>query len=571
LNGGPASGVAEPARPVSAEVGATASAVTPRRFLGRTLSLARWQEYDRLLHAAKELGWAPLSLESWIAAGGVGGRVLILRHDVDQHPATALRMAQIEAEHGVNATWYFRWRTASPVAIRAIRELGGEVGFHYETLTRLALERRLTAEQIDEELLASARIELAREVGAFEFCFGAIRSICAHGDTRVPGVSNQVLVHGEDPSRFGINFDANEAVSRHRLAVWMTDRSIAEGRWKDGMDPIVVLRESTSPVLCLTHPNNWCSGPSLWSDRLKSWLLPTPQPTKGRWKFALRTGSDRSPHEVPLRPSPPALVARPRLRVAPPVRSFAPIAQSLRREILRHYYDLGEHLVSSQGIRTLETNAGLAESRVASLEHVLRQARVLSVRGLDVIDLGCGFGALSLVLAARGARVTALDPNEVRQRVGARVAEEHGLAIQWRAGRMDDRDLGRKRFDIALMNNSLCYVVDRAARGRALAATLTALRPGGVLVIRNPSRLRLRDQFTGLPFVGMLPPRLADAVGRLLGKNRSHVRLLTTGGALRELRRAGFVSVQSIAPHGRSRLIARFGAYQHLVARRPPS
>jgi SAM-dependent methyltransferase len=141
--------------------------------------------------------------------------------------------------------------------------------------------------------------------------------------------------------------------------------------------------------------------------------------------------------------------------------------------------------------------------------------------------------------------------------------------IEWRVGGMDTSDLGRERFDIALMNNSLCYVVEHAARREALARALAALRPGGVLVIRNPSRLRLRDQFTGLPFVGMLPPQVGDAIGRLLRKNRSHVRLLTTGAALRELREAGFVAVQSIPPEGRSRITARFSAYQHLVARRP--
>ena len=46
MNDGPVSGVAEPARPgsrpVSGEVAAAPSGVAPRRFLGRTLSMARW-------------------------------------------------------------------------------------------------------------------------------------------------------------------------------------------------------------------------------------------------------------------------------------------------------------------------------------------------------------------------------------------------------------------------------------------------------------------------------------------------------------------------------------------------
>jgi 2-polyprenyl-3-methyl-5-hydroxy-6-metoxy-1,4-benzoquinol methylase len=191
------------------------------------------------------------------------------------------------------------------------------------------------------------------------------------------------------------------------------------------------------------------------------------------------------------------------------------------------------------------------------------------LRDRDVIDLGCGFGALALVFAVRGARVTALDPNAPRLNVGAQVADLHGLAVGWKVGGMEATDLGHMRYDIAFMNNSFCYLVAAAKRERALARALEALRPGGVLVVRDPSRLRLRDQFTGLPLLGMLPPPLARTVSRVLGRSRSDVRLRSKAVARRELREAGFVDVQTVAPPGRSRLAASFAAYHHLVARRP--
>jgi SAM-dependent methyltransferase len=136
-------------------------------------------------------------------------------------------------------------------------------------------------------------------------------------------------------------------------------------------------------------------------------------------------------------------------------------------------------------------------------------------------------------------------------------------------GGMDSVDAGESRFDIAIMNNSFCYLVSRARRRRALANMMRALRPGGVLVVRNPSRVRLRDQFTGLPLIGVLPPALAQRAGHVLGRNRSNVRLQTVAGARRELRRAGFVAVQSVTAPGVSRPAAPFTAYHHLVARRP--
>jgi 2-polyprenyl-3-methyl-5-hydroxy-6-metoxy-1,4-benzoquinol methylase len=242
---------------------------------------------------------------------------------------------------------------------------------------------------------------------------------------------------------------------------------------------------------------------------------------------------------------------------------------SLRREILRHYYDSGRSLTSEAGLRTLETNSGLAEVRASTLEQVLTCAHLSSLRGRKLLDLGCGFGALALVFATRGAQVTALDPNSDRLEVGARVAAEHGLGIAWRVGEMGTTPLGREEFEVVIMNNSFCYVVELSARRAALQNVWRALAPGGVLVIRSPNRVRLQDQFTRLPLVGLLPPAGAATLSRALGRNRSHVRLLSNVAARRELRRAGFVAVESVEPTERGRLLAPFASYQHLIARRP--
>lgn len=541
----------------------------PHRFLARTFSSARWSEYDRLLAAALELGWTAMALEDWVAAGGPQGRVLILRHDVDQHPATALKMASIEARHGLHATWYFRWRTSAPAAIEAIRELGGGVGLHYETLTRIVLERGLTSGQVDAELIAEAREQLRGEIAEFARRFGPLQSICAHGDTRVPGVSNQALVRGIPASQIGVGFDANIALSRHRLALWLTDRASTDGRWKDGIAPLAALEESSGPILCLTHPNNWCSGASLWLDRIRASLLSEESAARGRRKRGLHTGSDRVPSPALPAVEQGQMVSDPMPRSAPSVRGFEPISQALRREIVRHYYDVGKTIATHSGLRTLDTNSNLAESRAQTLEGVLRRAGVTTLQGRDVVDLGCGFGALALVFAARGAHVVALDPNEPRLRVGQRVAEAFGIQIKWLVGSMEEAELGVEQLDVALMNNSLCYLLDMADRQEALARTLRALRPGGMLVVRNPARFRLRDQFTGLPLLGTLPPGAARRMSDLVSPGRSDVRLLSGRAAARELRRAGFVNVARVPVATRGAPLRGLGRYQHLIARRP--
>jgi ubiquinone/menaquinone biosynthesis C-methylase UbiE len=262
-------------------------------------------------------------------------------------------------------------------------------------------------------------------------------------------------------------------------------------------------------------------------------------------------------------------VRTPRLRPAPVVRSFAPVSVALRREIVRHYYDIGKSLTGDGGLRTLDTNSALAESRAATLEHALAHIGISSLRGRDLVDLGCGFGALALVFATRGARVTALDPNEPRLRVGARISDEYELGVEWIVGRMDEVDFGDHRFDVAVMNNSFCYIVDVDQRRAALAQTLRALRPGGVLVIRDPKRLRLRDQFTRMPLIGLLPQAWARRVARMVRLNRSNVRLQWGRAARRELRRAGFVDVEIAPVTGHRMFSTAISGYHHLVARRP--
>jgi hypothetical protein len=250
------------------------------------LSRARWREYERFLRSALAHGYAVKPLEDWLADDPepLGARTVALRHDVDQHPATALRMHAIERRVGVRGTWYFRWRTAHPAVVEQLRAAGEGVGLHYETLTR----RMLAAPGGNpDDLVPECREELRAEIDGFRSRFGAIRSICPHGDTRVPGVTNAVLTSGVEWPEI----DGNEMVKTRELGAWLTDRSAAEGRWGKGHDPDDLFARGVGPILAVIHPNNWVSGPSLWKDRLLAAALPgwdrLPRP--------VRTGDDDPP------------------------------------------------------------------------------------------------------------------------------------------------------------------------------------------------------------------------------------------------------------------------------------
>lgn len=69
-------------------------------------------------------------------------RCVILRHDIDNSLPQALRLAELEAEEGVKSTWFALLRTdfynpasaASQKTLRRIRELGHEIGLHFDEM-----------------------------------------------------------------------------------------------------------------------------------------------------------------------------------------------------------------------------------------------------------------------------------------------------------------------------------------------------------------------------------------------------------------------------------------------------
>ena len=62
---------------------------------------------------------------------------LVLRHDIDRYPANALRMAEMESNIGVSATYYFRIISSvyKEDIIKKVQDLGHEVSYHYEDLS----------------------------------------------------------------------------------------------------------------------------------------------------------------------------------------------------------------------------------------------------------------------------------------------------------------------------------------------------------------------------------------------------------------------------------------------------
>lgn len=98
-----------------------------------------------------------------------------IRHDVDLRPDYSLRIAQVEAEMGVKATYYFRTVPESydEEIIRKIVSLGHTAGYHYECLTTC----NGNMEEAYEDFCRN--LEKLRKVVP-------ITTACAHGSPRSP-------------------------------------------------------------------------------------------------------------------------------------------------------------------------------------------------------------------------------------------------------------------------------------------------------------------------------------------------------------------------------------------------
>lgn len=115
----------------------------------------------------------------------------------------------------------------------------------------------------------------------------------------------------------------------------------------------------------------------------------------------------------------------------------------------------------------------------------LDEKSVTPLKGLDVVDVGCGGGLLSEPLARMGARVTGLDPAARNVAVAKAHAERVELDIRYRSETIEAIVAEGARFDIVCA----LEVVEHVAHVPSfLAALAEATKPGGLVVMSTLNR-----------------------------------------------------------------------------------
>ena len=144
------------------------------------------ETYTRLLRGLKEANYAFCTFEDFCEHRSTWEtrRFVMLRHDVDLKAENALAVAKIEHDLGIVASYYFRVveQSNKPEIIRAIAELGHEIGYHYEDMTVCDgdVERAITH--------FKGQLDYVRQ-------FYPVRTICMHGAPRSKYDSRDLWKH----------------------------------------------------------------------------------------------------------------------------------------------------------------------------------------------------------------------------------------------------------------------------------------------------------------------------------------------------------------------------------------
>lgn len=196
------------------------------------------------------------------------GEFVIMRHDIDRIPGNALKTAKVEHELGICATYYFRTNknVFRPEIITQIKDMGHEIGYHYETLSECNgnYEKAI-------ELFQSNLVKL-REIAD-------IQTICMHG-TPLSKYDNRDLWEVYDFRDFDVTGEAYLSLKKNLNYFsdtgrnWGFDHNIRDfipgnndvlklGKTDDLID--LIQNKQLDNFYILIHPERWSSNIVDWS------------------------------------------------------------------------------------------------------------------------------------------------------------------------------------------------------------------------------------------------------------------------------------------------------------------
>lgn len=136
------------------------------------------------------------------------------------------------------------------------------------------------------------------------------------------------------------------------------------------------------------------------------------------------------------------------------------------------------------------TSTPAAEVRVrecfeapTALENQFILARMGSLKGKRLLDVGAGLGESSVYFALQGAQVTMIDISPQMIAKACEVGRYHGVEMQGRAAVGEELPVNDNSFDIVYVANTIHHVINRK---RLFAEIRRVLKPGGQFFSIDP-------------------------------------------------------------------------------------
>ena len=202
-------------------------------------------------------------------------KLVILRHDVDRAPQNAIKMAKLEHDFNISASYYYRIVSESynEKSIKEIVNLKHELGYHYEDLS-------LAKGNYEEALKL-----FVKHLTKFR-SFYPIKTMCMHGSP-MSKWDNRKLWEKYDYRKYDIiaepyfDLDFNQIfyltdASRTWNNEKVTLRDKVESKFnypiKNTFEIIDLLNKNKLPnqLMISTHPHNWANGSTEWL-KIKLW------------------------------------------------------------------------------------------------------------------------------------------------------------------------------------------------------------------------------------------------------------------------------------------------------------
>jgi len=218
---------------------------------------SRLSEYEALLVAAKDAGYAQMSIRSFFR-GTWAKRVLVHRHDVDSDLRTARKMFALECRHQVHASYYFRLSTLDIEFMRDIEAAGSEASYHYEEVADFAKQRHLHDPVEVRRHFPAMREQFAINVARIAAALGRrLCTVASHGDfvnRKLAIINHELLADETLRKRCGIECETYDTALLSQFDMYISDRKYPV--YYKPMSPFEALGKHKR-ICLLTHPVQW--------------------------------------------------------------------------------------------------------------------------------------------------------------------------------------------------------------------------------------------------------------------------------------------------------------------------